>query len=217
MEKIPAEDMKMVWIVDDETELAENYAEYLAPSYRTKTFCNPEAALLEFETDSERPSVIVSDLKMPGSMDGLGFAEVLNKTAPEIPVIMLSGFAERPHLAMAIDAQVYSFMDKPCDPNILRGKIEGALSSKEKTVTATQLIQELHAQSKSYEVITQLFVERYVTAENLIEEHEIPLNRNPEETRAFLGKVARENKLMREIEKSKTMADRLIGRYFSFR
>lgn len=43
---------------------------------------------------STPPEIVLSDIKMPGSMDGLGLRDWLNAKHPEIRVVLMSGFSE---------------------------------------------------------------------------------------------------------------------------
>lgn len=43
---------------------------------------------------SPPPEIVLSDIKMPGSMDGLGLRDWLNSKHPEIRVVLMSGFSE---------------------------------------------------------------------------------------------------------------------------
>ena len=43
---------------------------------------------------SPPPEIVLSDIKMPGSMDGLGLRDWLNSRHPEIRVVLMSGYSE---------------------------------------------------------------------------------------------------------------------------
>jgi signal transduction histidine kinase/ActR/RegA family two-component response regulator len=55
--------------------------------------------------------VLISDIMMPG-IDGVKLAAMARKRAPEIGVVLMSGFAEAP-LHRAVDAQDVGFVSKP--------------------------------------------------------------------------------------------------------
>ena len=44
--------------------------------------------------ESERISLVVSDISMPGSVDGLLFGTVVAETHPDIPIILMSGVSQ---------------------------------------------------------------------------------------------------------------------------
>lgn len=59
---------------------------------------------------SVTPDAIVSDVRMPGSLDGLGLLKVVRETSPGLPVIIMSADA-RPEVALAAGAN--QFVAKP--------------------------------------------------------------------------------------------------------
>jgi signal transduction histidine kinase len=44
---------------------------------------------------------VVSDIVMPGEMDGMGLADAIRETRPDLPVLLVSGFSERAAVALA--------------------------------------------------------------------------------------------------------------------
>lgn len=77
----------------------------------------------------ELPQVVVLDIKMPG-MDGLTVLEKIKKLAPDIPVIMLTGHASQVSAQEAHWQGAFDYLAKPCDIDLLAGKINEAVSSK---------------------------------------------------------------------------------------
>ena len=56
------------------------------------------------------PDAIISDVKMPGSIDGLGLLEAVREKSPGLPVIIMSADA---HPDIAIAAGANQFVAKP--------------------------------------------------------------------------------------------------------
>ncbi len=61
--------------------------------HEVRTAEDAEAAL-EAIADGFCPDVVVSDVTMPGEMDGIALAEALRARLPGLPVILVSGYAE---------------------------------------------------------------------------------------------------------------------------
>lgn len=80
---------------------------------------------------SERPDIVVSDIKMP-LMDGLEMAERIRGIAADTPVILCTAFTETPHLLKAIRLGISAYVCKPLDCRQLVETI---------TRTATPLLQ----------------------------------------------------------------------------
>ena len=73
----------------------------------------------------EQPDVVILDVKMPG-MDGHQALEEIKKHSPDLPVIMLTGHGALPSAKQALQKGAFDYLAKPCDINILTGKIEDA-------------------------------------------------------------------------------------------
>jgi len=73
----------------------------------------------------------VLDIRMPG-MDGIELLELLkaNPKTKFIPVIMLTGCAERELKRRALDLGAYDFVNKPADPYELTARLKGSLRMK---------------------------------------------------------------------------------------
>ena len=71
-----------------------------------------------------RPCLIASDVAMPG-MDGLALARAARRLLPEVPILLLSGYA-----ASVVDsdlaAEGFRFLAKPYTPDALRMSVAGA-------------------------------------------------------------------------------------------
>ena len=84
-----------ILLVDDEEEilgvLKANLSEL---GYNLKTACNADEALAILEIDSKF-DLILSDVIMPGSMDGIGLFNTVKVKYPDIKVILSSGFPAR--------------------------------------------------------------------------------------------------------------------------
>ncbi|WP_158639164.1 ATP-binding protein [Elioraea rosea] len=70
-----------------------------------------DAALALLAQETELPTVLVSDVSMPG-MDGPTLVRTVRATAPDLPVILVSGYAESEALADLPGAPV-QFLPKP--------------------------------------------------------------------------------------------------------
>ncbi len=70
--------------------------------------CNADEALAVLATAA--PDLIISDVRMPGSLDGMGLLAVVRETLPMLPVIITSAHLQ-PTLAIADGAT--QFVAKP--------------------------------------------------------------------------------------------------------
>jgi signal transduction histidine kinase/CheY-like chemotaxis protein len=83
-----------------------------------------DAARAKIEEGSTRYDVVVSDMAMPGELDGLGLAEFLRNRHPELPVVLMTGYARELHEA---SARRFTVLSKPCQPEALISAVRSAL------------------------------------------------------------------------------------------
>ncbi|MDH3356244.1 MAG: response regulator [Desulfobacteraceae bacterium] len=95
---------------------------------------------------AEKPDVVILDIKMPG-MDGHQALKEIKKHSPDLPVIMLTGHGALPSAQEALAEGAFDYLSKPCDINLLAGKITDAFRQatagvapiKEKTVSEVMI------------------------------------------------------------------------------
>lgn len=77
---------------------------------------------------SADPRVIITDLLMP-YMDGFGFMEKLREKEPwnRVPVIVVSGYGDKPRLIQALRHGAVDFIVKPFRPEVIRQKLMNIL------------------------------------------------------------------------------------------
>ena len=81
---------KCVLVVEDELLIRLMLSDRLRDvGYRVIEACNSDEALVLMGTSV--PDLIISDVRMPGSLDGLGLLAVVRETLPTLPVIITSG------------------------------------------------------------------------------------------------------------------------------
>jgi two-component system cell cycle sensor histidine kinase/response regulator CckA len=83
-----------------------------------------EAALALLEA-AARPAILVSDVAMPG-MDGVALARGLRSRWPDLPVLLLSGYAEAA-LGADLAGEGFHFLAKPYAPAELLAALDAAL------------------------------------------------------------------------------------------
>ena len=73
------------------------------------------AAAIKALEKGERISAVITDIRMPGPMDGIGLAGWMRDHTPGIPVILASGFTFHDDLAR-INPAIPIIVKKPYDP-----------------------------------------------------------------------------------------------------
>lgn len=114
-----------VLLVDDDPDLLKLISLRLSSAgYSVRTAESGETALATLAVS--RPSVVVSDLKMPG-IDGLVLFEAIHRAHPTLPVIILTAHGTIPDAVSATQSGVYAFLTKPFDSQELLLKVSEAM------------------------------------------------------------------------------------------
>jgi len=116
-------------LVDDEKGFLETITKRLEKrDLDVSAVYSGKAALEEIEKNKAL-EVIILDVKMP-EMDGIQTLVEIKRKAPLMEVIMLTGHAT---VETAIDGMklgAFDYLMKPCDIDVLVGKVKGAASKK---------------------------------------------------------------------------------------
>ncbi len=122
------EDKVTVVIVDDEDMVLTSLSSLLSleTEYDVKSYTSPKEALSyvsEHDVD-----IVLSDYLMP-EMDGISFLAQVREVRPEVPRIILTGYADKENAIKAInEVGLFQYIEKPWDNDdlliILRNGIE---------------------------------------------------------------------------------------------
>jgi len=100
-----------ILIVDDETAILETVELlFRKAGYRVSTAVGGRKGLEALE--SERPDVVVTDIKMPGA-SGIDIVNRARELDPELPVILMTAYASVRSAVDAVNAGAYSYIQKP--------------------------------------------------------------------------------------------------------
>ena len=108
-------DQKRMLIVDDEEMVLSSISSFLQleTSYEIVTFTSAEDALV-FAKENEI-GLVISDYLMP-KMNGLEFLTKMKEIAPEVPRVILTGYADKENAIKAInDVGLFQYIEKPWD------------------------------------------------------------------------------------------------------
>src|SRR4051812_34178105 len=107
--------MSSVLIVDDEPNIRRMVGALLASEgYEVRDAADGQTGVARAAETS--PDVVLLDLMMPGELDGLGTLERLRESAPDVPVIMMSGKAGLSDAVKATKLGAFNFLEKPLSP-----------------------------------------------------------------------------------------------------
>ncbi len=105
--------MTDVWVLDDDKSIRWVFEKALASANLSyKSFSNTNEAINQF--NHERPSVIISDIRMPGET-GLVFLTKVNEKFPEIPIIIMTAYSDLDTAVAAFQKGAFEYIAKPFD------------------------------------------------------------------------------------------------------
>lgn len=92
--------------------------------YRARIAPDGPSGLSAFRT--ERPSVVVLDLKLPG-MNGRDLCREFKSTSPSVPVIVVSASSEVGEKVLLLELGADDYVTKPFSPKDLLARVRGAV------------------------------------------------------------------------------------------
>ncbi len=102
-----------VWVIDDDRSIRWVLEKALSRvDMKVRTFSNGGDVLQALTT--ERPDVMVSDIRMPG-MDGLELLERIRASQPGLPVIIMTAHSDLDSAVSAYDGGAFEYLPKPFD------------------------------------------------------------------------------------------------------
>lgn len=105
----------VAYLVDDEPDILEILSEILnSAGIETHVFTEPEKLIAAIK--NKAPDLVISDMKMPG-LSGMDVLKQVKTFNPDIPVMFISGYLDKPTLIKAINHGVHSTIEKPFNEN----------------------------------------------------------------------------------------------------
>ena len=121
-------DSVRVLLVEDDDDNRELMTEVLeAAGYQVVTAASGREGLRKL---SEQPAdVVITDVGMPG-MGGLEVARAAKEIVPRVPVVIVTGYAEREDITSARGREVDAVLVKPVDPDLLTASVAELLKAR---------------------------------------------------------------------------------------
>lgn len=131
-------------IVDDEEMVLTSLSTYLTleTDYHVVTFTSASKALKQVE--SGPVDLIISDFLMP-EMDGITFLSKARELKPDVPRIILTGYADKENAIKAINqVGLFQYIEKPWDNDDLRLTIRNGLEKKRLLTKLSEKVGEIN-------------------------------------------------------------------------
>ena len=156
--------MKMndsVWIVDDDKSIRWIIRKALdQKGIKTNEFNNSNEAINEF--NRSKPSLIISDINMPGE-SGIEFLKKVKLKFPDIPIVIMTAYSDLESTLDSYKFGAYEYITKPFDVDMLLNLIDKILkenlnktSKSSQTFASGSLLGESNAMQEVYKSIGKL-------------------------------------------------------------
>ncbi len=123
----PADRTPTILIVDDEPLIRMGLSDFLQEcGFKVLEGSNAAEALQMIKSHAVVIDLVITDVRMPGDMDGFGLAQWVRTNQPALPVILCSGDAKKAEIAQDVCAD-QPFFRKPYDLQLMVAKIRQAL------------------------------------------------------------------------------------------
>lgn len=139
--------MKPVWIVDDDQSIRWVLEKALARvQIPARTFAGADELLDALET--EQPSVLVTDVRMPGK-DGLTLLQEIKAGHANLPVIVMTAYTDLGSTVAAFKKGAFDYLAKPFDINDAVALIQRALPAASEAAEPPAAAQSVSSRSPS--------------------------------------------------------------------
>jgi|GEM_PF-1665501 len=109
--------MNSILVVEDELIILELITEVLEMyGYRVRAFSSADAAWTFIKSQDHPPRLLITDLRMPGNMDGIELVKRVQDIQPQTPILVASGY--HGHSELLNDRKVF-WLPKPFNINEL--------------------------------------------------------------------------------------------------
>ena len=141
-----------ILIIDDEKNIREGLAaDFEMDGYNVKLAANGKEGLdLLSKGDID---LVITDLRMPGSISGEQVLREVTTKMPGIPVIVLTGHGSIDAAVKAMQDGAYDFLTKPLNLEQLEVIVKRALEGRELKIKHTELLKQVSTQKKTDNII----------------------------------------------------------------
>lgn len=129
-----------IWVIDDDRSIRWVLEKALAQAkLSSHSFETADKALARLKR--ERPAVIITDIRMPGT-DGLALLEQVHADHPQVPVIVMTAYADLDRAVAAFQGGAFEYLPKPFDVDEAVAIVRRALAKVADDTTPAQTVAE---------------------------------------------------------------------------
>ncbi len=115
-----------VWVIDDDQSIRWVLEKTLKQAgMQVNVFESADEALNAIRDHALVPDAVISDIRMPGS-DGLSLLKQMNKSHPELPILIMTAFSDLDSTVSAFEAGAFEYIPKPFDVDTIIEQVRRA-------------------------------------------------------------------------------------------
>ena len=128
--------MPKILIIEDDTAFCQMLQRFLTKkNYEVEASLTGIDALQTFKKDDFQ--LVITDLRLP-NYDGIQLLKEIKEVKPQVPVVVMTGYAEVGTAVTAMKNGAFDYISKPFTPDEMVMIVENALKEKPKSVAPTQ-------------------------------------------------------------------------------
>lgn len=157
-----AEKPETIVIVDDEEMVVSSLSSFLSleTNYDVKTFTSVSSALTFIEQNEI--DLVMSDYLMP-EMDGITFLTKVRDLYPQVPRIILTGYADKENAIKAInDVGLFQYLEKPWDNSDILIVLRNGLERNKLMKKLQEKVEEINRAYGELQVLQREIVKAFV-------------------------------------------------------
>ncbi len=157
-----ADKPETIVIVDDEEMVVSSLSSFLSleTNYNVKTFTSVNSALSFIEKNEI--DLVMSDYLMP-EMDGITFLTKVRDLYPQVPRIILTGYADKENAIKAInDVGLFQYLEKPWDNSDILIVLRNGLERNKLMKKLQEKVEEINRAYGELQVLQREIVKAFV-------------------------------------------------------
>ncbi len=157
-----ADKPETIVIVDDEEMVVSSLSSFLSleTNYNVKTFTSVNSALAFIEKNEI--DLVMSDYLMP-EMDGITFLTKVRDLYPQVPRIILTGYADKENAIKAInDVGLFQYLEKPWDNSDILIVLRNGLERNKLMKKLQEKVEEINRAYGELQVLQREIVKAFV-------------------------------------------------------
>jgi DNA-binding response OmpR family regulator len=128
----PKDRTPTILVVDDEVLIRMALSDYLQEcGFKVLEAGTASEAIAVLKASESPIDLVISDVVMPGEMDGFGLAQWIRASQPGLPCLLVSGDSRKAETATEV-CEKEAFLPKPYDLKILVARIRSMIDARKK-------------------------------------------------------------------------------------